>query len=116
MQIVWQAMHSGKPRRSVDGVIGRIMRSLLQLRASEEPRESQRVGGTDEKKTEVRPSRKVTFREAQIEMAHGAGGKASRRLIEGLFVPLLYGPSTEFLVDAAHVNIGGTSVALTTDS
>ena len=29
------------------------------------------------------------FRDPQIEMAHGAGGKASRRLIEGLFAPLL---------------------------
>jgi hydrogenase expression/formation protein HypE len=49
-------------------------------------------------------------------MAHGAGGKASRRLIEGLFVPLLYGPSTEFLADAAHVDIGGVRVAVTTDA
>ena len=32
---------------------------------------------------------KIRFRDPQIEMAHGAGGKASRRLIEGLFVPLL---------------------------
>ncbi len=32
---------------------------------------------------------KVRFRDAQIEMAHGAGGKASRRLIEGLIAPLL---------------------------
>ncbi len=29
------------------------------------------------------------FLDPQIEMAHGAGGKASRRLIEGLFVPML---------------------------
>ena len=33
----------------------------------------------------------VRFREPQIEMAHGAGGKASRRLVEGLFAPLLVG-------------------------
>lgn len=59
---------------------------------------------------------KIRFREPQIEMAHGAGGKASRRLIEGLFVPLLYGPSTEFLGDAAHVDIGGARVAVTTDA
>ena len=32
----------------------------------------------------------IRFRDPQIEMAHGAGGKASRRLIEGLFAPLLY--------------------------
>lgn len=49
-------------------------------------------------------------------MAHGAGGKASRRLIEGLFAPLLFGASTEPLGDAAHLNLNGTRVAITTDS
>ena len=34
---------------------------------------------------------KIRFRDPQIEMAHGAGGKASRRLVEGLFAPLLFG-------------------------
>jgi hydrogenase expression/formation protein HypE len=59
---------------------------------------------------------KVRFRDAQIEMAHGAGGLASRRLIEGLFAPLLCGASNGPLGDAAHVNIAGTPVAFTTDS
>lgn len=50
-------------------------------------------------------------------MAHGAGGKASRRLIEGLFVPLLCGASTEPLGDAAHLELlNGARVAITTDS
>ena len=60
---------------------------------------------------------KTRFREPQIEMAHGAGGKASRRLIEGLFVPLLYGQaSSDILGDAAHVAIAGAPVAVTTDA
>src|SRR5437763_7567319 len=59
---------------------------------------------------------KIRFRDSQIEMAHGAGGKASRRLIEGLIAPLLLGPSFEPLADAAHVRIDGTIMALTTDS
>lgn len=59
---------------------------------------------------------KIRFREPQIEMAHGAGGKASRRLIEGLFAPLLYGASTEPLGDAAHVNLNGARLAITSDS
>lgn len=59
---------------------------------------------------------KVRFRDAQIEMAHGAGGKASRRLIEGLFAPLLFGSSCAPLGDSAHVQINGTRVAITTDS
>src|ERR1700681_4115377 len=58
----------------------------------------------------------VRFREPQIEMAHGAGGKASRRLVEGLFAPLLFGASTEFLGDAAHLNLNGTCIAITADS
>lgn len=49
-------------------------------------------------------------------MAHGAGGKASRRLVEGLFVPLLSETAPQALSDAAHVEINGTSLAITTDS
>src|SRR6202050_4942237 len=56
------------------------------------------------------------FRDPQIEMAHGAGGKASRKLVEGLFAPLLFGANPGPLGDAAHVNIDGTTVAITTDS
>jgi hydrogenase expression/formation protein HypE len=59
---------------------------------------------------------RINFREPQIEMAHGAGGKATRRLIEGLFVPLLWGATKEPLGDAAHVNVQGTRLAITTDS
>jgi hydrogenase expression/formation protein HypE len=66
-------------------------------------------------KVEIAP-RKLRFRDSQIEMAHGAGGKASRRLTEGLFAPILFGGSTAPLGDAAYVNLNGTRVAITTDS
>ena len=56
------------------------------------------------------------FRDSQIEMAHGAGGRASRKLVEGLFAPLLFGSSPGPLGDAALVDISGTQVAITTDS
>src|SRR5271170_5572338 len=62
------------------------------------------------------PVSKIKFREPQIEMAHGAGGKASRRLVEGLFAPLLFGASQGPLGDAAHIQINGTRIAMTTDS
>jgi hydrogenase expression/formation protein HypE len=58
----------------------------------------------------------IRFRDPQIEMAHGAGGKASRRLVEGLFAPLLCGNTPGPLGDAALVDISGTQVAITTDS
>ena len=62
------------------------------------------------------PVSKIRFREPQIEMAHGAGGKASRRLVEGLFAPLLFGAAQGPLGDAAHIQINGTRIAMTTDS
>src|ERR1700682_5356335 len=62
------------------------------------------------------PASKIRFREPQIEMAHGAGGKASRRLVEGLFAPLLFAFSAELLGDAAHLDFSGTQIAITTDS
>ena len=62
------------------------------------------------------PALKIKFREPQIEMAHGAGGKASRRLVEGLFAPLLFNGAPGPLGDAAHIQINGTRIAMTTDS
>ncbi len=59
---------------------------------------------------------KIRFREPQIEMAHGAGGLASRRLVEGLFAPLLFRSPNPALNDAAALEIGGVRIAMTTDS
>ncbi len=57
----------------------------------------------------------VRFREPQIEMAHGAGGKATRRLIDGLFAPLLLGGNGARLTDSAQIVVDGTRIAVTTD-
>jgi len=65
------------------------------------------------------PSPQVRFRDPQIEMAHGAGGKASRRLVDGLFVPLLYDlstPAADRLGDSARLTVDGAELAITTDS
>lgn len=58
------------------------------------------------------------FKDKQIELAHGSGGKASRRLIEGLIVPYLQNPQLALntLTDAATVGFGDASVAMTADS
>lgn len=58
----------------------------------------------------------VQFRDSQIEMAHGAGGKASRRLLEGLFLPVFANPVLAVLADAATVDLNGARLALTTDA
>ncbi|MEO7142953.1 MAG: hydrogenase expression/formation protein HypE [Bryobacteraceae bacterium] len=64
----------------------------------------------------MNPAVKVRFRDPQIEMAHGAGGTASRRLVDQLFAPLLLGNGSEPLPDAATVDLGGARVAFTADS
>ncbi|HEX4012498.1 MAG TPA: hydrogenase expression/formation protein HypE [Candidatus Cybelea sp.] len=58
---------------------------------------------------------RVRFADAAIEMAHGAGGKASRRLVEGLFVPLLANPILATLSDSAISNFNGSRLATTAD-
>jgi len=63
-----------------------------------------------------RESPRVRFADSAIEMAHGAGGKASRRLVEGLFVPLLANPILETLSDSAISNFNGSRIATTADA
>ncbi len=61
----------------------------------------------------------IRFRDPQVEMAHGAGGKASRRLVDGLFRPLLLDAAalrSDPLGDAAALDVDGARLAITTDS
>ncbi len=55
------------------------------------------------------------FKDEQIEMAHGAGGKATRRLIEGLIAPLLDNPVLRRMEDSAVLELGDERLALTAD-
>ncbi len=66
------------------------------------------VGGTR--------ARRARFRDEQITMAHGAGGKASQSLIEGLLLPALENDALATLADAGLVTVAGTPLALTSDS
>jgi hydrogenase expression/formation protein HypE len=60
--------------------------------------------------------RRPKFMDEQITMAHGAGGKASRQLVEGLFVPKFSNPALAELDDAAVLEVGGVRLAFSTDS
>jgi hydrogenase expression/formation protein HypE len=60
-----------------------------------------------------RPQR---FRDERVTMAHGAGGKATRSLVEGLIVPLLDNPALATLSDAALLAVGRERLAFTTDA
>src|ERR1700744_289393 len=65
---------------------------------------------------ETARGKRAKFRDEQITMAHGAGGKATQSLIEGLFVPALGGDTLAEMADAGSFAIGGLDLALTTDS
>jgi hydrogenase expression/formation protein HypE len=56
------------------------------------------------------------FTAPRIDMSHGAGGKATHKLIEGLLLPALDNPALAPLSDAASVPFGDARLALTTDS
>ena len=62
---------------------------------------------------ETARSKRGKFRDERVNMAHGAGGKATQSMIEGLFEPALGAQTTE---DAAAVEIAGAALAFTTDS
>jgi hydrogenase expression/formation protein HypE len=60
--------------------------------------------------------RHPTFTSPRIDMSHGAGGKATHKLIEGLLLPTFENPTLVPLADAAMLPFGDASIALTTDS
>lgn len=56
------------------------------------------------------------FRDSHINMSHGAGGKASRSLIEGMIAPMLALSQPGGMADAAALALDGVQLAFTTDS
>jgi hydrogenase expression/formation protein HypE len=65
---------------------------------------------------ETARAKRPKFRDERINMAHGAGGKATQTLIEGLLVPAFGSPAGEAMGDAGVVQVDGAGIALTTDS
>src|SRR3954469_19527202 len=61
---------------------------------------------------ETARAKRPKFRDERINMAHGAGGKATQTLIEGLLVPAFASAQGEAMGDAAIVD----GIAITTDS
>ncbi len=56
------------------------------------------------------------LRDELVTLAHGAGGKATRTLVEGLFLPEFDNPLLEPLGDSALLELNGSRLAFTTDS
>lgn len=65
---------------------------------------------------ETTRSKRPKFKDARVTMSHGAGGKATQTLIEGLFAPAFGSAALAELADAGAVEAGGAQLAMTTDS
>ena len=70
---------------------------------------------------ETARGKRPRFRDPQITLAHGAGGKATQTLIEGLLVPAFGGASLAALGDSGRVTLGANhpdvpALAMTSDS
>src|SRR4029450_3248342 len=106
VQGVRNCVHARARDRDVHGLPGGRVRRLLQLRAlraqarggrvvSERAlseRAKGRASGEDREQRileiiETARSKRPRFKDTQITMSHGAGGKATQTMIEGLFVP-----------------------------
>ena len=78
-----------------------------------------RAGGREErilKIIDTARAKQGKFKDAQITMSHGAGGKATQSLIEGLLVPAFDNEKLAPLGDAGAFEANGTALAMTTDS
>jgi hydrogenase expression/formation protein HypE len=65
---------------------------------------------------ETARAKRPRFKDETVTMAHGAGGKATQTLIEGLLVPALGSGALEELGDSGVIRIDGLGLAMTTDS
>ena len=65
---------------------------------------------------ETARAKRAKFRDERINMAHGAGGKATQGLIEGLLVPAFGSAALNELADASTITVDDVELAFTTDS
>jgi len=65
---------------------------------------------------ETARSKRAKFRDETVTMSHGAGGKATQSMIEGLLVPAFANETLEAMGDAGAVSVDRAELAMTTDS
>lgn len=52
----------------------------------------------------------------RITLAHGEGGRLSRKLLEQIILPVVYSGASISIQDAAHLSLSGKNIAFCTDS
>ncbi|MDA8067588.1 MAG: hydrogenase expression/formation protein HypE [Actinomycetota bacterium] len=87
--------------------------------SADTPNQAAAVTGREQRVLEIietARAKRPRFRDARVTMAHGAGGKATQTLIEGLLLPAFNNPALEVLGDAGRIRAGDSQLAMTTDS
>jgi hydrogenase expression/formation protein HypE len=77
------------------------------------------AGGREERMlgiVERARAKRARFRDERVTMAHGAGGKSSQALVEGLLAPAFDSPAMAELDDAGRLEVEGLGLAMTSDS
>ena len=116
VQGVRHRVHAGAADRHVHGLLRGGLRRLLQLRPLRAGAGGRVTDAVSERETkilgiiETARAKRGKFRDEHITMSHGAGGKATQSLIEGLFAPA-FGSDAD--ADAGAVDDG---LVMTTDS
>ena len=125
VQGVRHRVHARAADRHVHGLLGGRVRGVLQLRplrarAGGRVMSDPAVVSEREQKIlgiiETARAKRAKFRDERINMAHGAGGKATQSLIEGLLAPAFASETLDEMADAGAVDVDGVELALTTDS
>jgi len=90
------------------------------------PQDATAVSGREQRILDIietTRAKRPKFKADQVTMAHGAGGKSTQTMIEGLFVPAFAADANveesaglAALADAGSVTVNGTGLAMTTDS
>ena len=65
---------------------------------------------------ETARGKRAKFRDERVTMAHGAGGKATQSLIEGLLAPAFQNQTLDQMADAGSFSVDDADLAITTDS
>src|ERR1700729_1369934 len=123
VQGIRHRLHPGAADWDLHGLSRGRVRGLLQLRALRAGARGRVMGGVVSEREskilsiiETARAKRAKFRDPHITMSHGAGGKATTSLVEGLFVPAFASSSLDALGDAGAVSVDGLDLALTTDS
>lgn len=65
---------------------------------------------------ETTRKKRPRFKDERLTMAHGAGGKATQTLIEGLFAPAFGSEALNELGDSGGIEVDGVGLCMTTDT